>query len=203
MAKKRTQKTKMKIIKAAWDLFYTQGYDDTTVDEIIAASETSKGSFYHYFESKDALLSSLSYLFDEKYEELSGRLLSRMSSCEKLSFLNHELFKMIDESINVDLLSRLYSSQLITKASQHLLDEDRFYFQLIIQIITEGKERRELRGDRTVEELVKLYVMYERAVIYDWCLNKASYSIMEYSDKVLPDFLKMILETNVPEGIRP
>lgn len=196
MAKKRAQKTKMKIVKAAWDLFYKQGYEDTTVDEIIATSDTSKGSFYHYFESKDALLSSLSDLFDEKYEELSAKLAPRMSCCEKLSFLNHELFKMIDESINVDLLSRLYSSQLVTKASQHLLDEDRFYFQLIIQIITEGKRRHELRSDRTIEELVRLYVMYERAIIYDWCLNKGSYSIMEYSDKILPDFLKMIIRTS-------
>ena len=144
MPKKRKQKTKMKIIRAAWNLFYKYGYDDTTVDEIITASDTSKGSFYHYFESKDALLSSLSDLFDEKYEELSVNLLPDMTCCEKLSYLNHELFKMIDESINVDLLARLYSSQLITKASQHLLDEDRFYFQLIIQIISEGIEKRRI-----------------------------------------------------------
>lgn len=196
MAKKRKQKTKMKIIKAAWDLFYRQGYDDTTVDEIITASDTSKGSFYHYFESKDALLSSLSDLFDEKYEELSTKLLPEMTSCEKLSYLNHELFKMIDESINVDLLSRLYSSQLITKASQHLLDEDRFYFQLIIQIIAEGIEKGELRADRSIDELERLYVMYERALIYDWCLNKGNYSIMAYSDRILPDFLKMIVVQN-------
>lgn len=192
MPKKRKQKTKMKIIRAAWNLFYKYGYDDTTVDEIITASDTSKGSFYHYFESKDALLSSLSDLFDEKYEELSVNLLPDMTCCEKLSYLNHELFKMIDESINVDLLARLYSSQLITKASQHLLDEDRFYFQLIIQIISEGIEKGELRNDRSLEELEKLYVMYERALIYDWCLNKGNYSIMAYSDKTLPDFLKMI-----------
>lgn len=196
MAKKRKQKTKMKIIKAAWDLFYRQGYDDTTVDEIITASDTSKGSFYHYFESKDALLSSLSDLFDEKYEELSTKLLPEMTSCEKLSYLNHELFKMIDESINVDLLSRLYSSQLITKASQHLLDEDRFYFQLIIQIIAEGIEKGELRADRSIDELERLYVMYERALIYDWCLNKGNYSILAYSDRILPDFLKMIVVQN-------
>ena len=68
--KKNNKNTKGKIINAAWRLFYEQGYDDTTIEEIIDESHTSKGSFYHYFEGKDALLSSLSYLFDEKYEEL-------------------------------------------------------------------------------------------------------------------------------------
>ena len=64
--KKTSKITKSKIVTAAWKLFYEQGYDDTTVEEIIAESGTSKGSFYHYFEGKDALLGSLSYLFDEK-----------------------------------------------------------------------------------------------------------------------------------------
>ena len=70
MKKKSSRNTKSKIVSAAWQLFYQQGYDNTTIDEIVSASGTSKGSFYHYFDGKDSLLSSLSYLFDEKYEEL-------------------------------------------------------------------------------------------------------------------------------------
>ena len=41
MAKKSN--TKSKIVSAAWKLFYEQGYDDTTVDEIIKESGTSRG----------------------------------------------------------------------------------------------------------------------------------------------------------------
>ena len=65
MSKKNDRNTKGKIINAAWDLFYEQGYEYTTVEEIIEKSGTSKGSFYHYFEGKDALLGSLSYIFDD------------------------------------------------------------------------------------------------------------------------------------------
>ena len=64
--KKNSKNTKGKIINAAWKLFYDQGYDDTTIEEIICESGTSKGSFYHYFEGKDALLGSLAYIFDEE-----------------------------------------------------------------------------------------------------------------------------------------
>ena len=52
MAKKNIRNTKGRIIEAAWRLFYRQGYDDTTVEEIIEESGTSRGSFYHYFEGK-------------------------------------------------------------------------------------------------------------------------------------------------------
>ena len=39
MSKKQPRNTKGKIISAAWKLFYEQGYDDTTIDEIIAESQ--------------------------------------------------------------------------------------------------------------------------------------------------------------------
>ncbi|MFQ7739698.1 MAG: TetR/AcrR family transcriptional regulator, partial [Emergencia timonensis] len=94
MAKKNTRNTKGKIISAAWKLFYDQGYDDTTVDEIVEESGTSKGSFYHYFDGKDALLSSLSFLFDEKYEELKETLQGDDSAIDQLIYLNQELFLM-------------------------------------------------------------------------------------------------------------
>ena len=72
LMKKNARNTKGKIVSAAWKLFYQQGYDNTTIEEIVEASGTSRGSFYHYFEGKDALLSSLSYLFDDKYVELEN-----------------------------------------------------------------------------------------------------------------------------------
>ena len=45
MAKKNARNTRGKIVSAAWKLFYEQGYEDTTVEEIIDLSGTSKGSF--------------------------------------------------------------------------------------------------------------------------------------------------------------
>ena len=94
MPRKR-QSTKSRIVKAAWNLFYKKGYDKTTVEDIIAASKTSKGTFYHYFKGKEALLNSLSYLFDEKYEELAAVIDPNLSAYDKLLFLNHELFSIL------------------------------------------------------------------------------------------------------------
>ncbi len=37
------------------DVFADRGYHGTTVDDIVAASETSKGAFYHYFPSKQGV----------------------------------------------------------------------------------------------------------------------------------------------------
>lgn len=141
MAKKNNRDTKGRIIEAAWSLFYRQGYDDTTVEEIIQESGTSRGSFYHYFEGKDALLSSLSYLFDRKYEELSPTLDPQQDRFDQLMYLNRELFIMIENSISLDLLARLYSSQLVPRGEKHLLDHNRTYYKLLRQIMAQGQQR--------------------------------------------------------------
>ena len=165
MAKKAGRNTKARIVSAAWKLFYEQGYEDTTVEDIVFESETSKGSFYHYFDGKDALLGSLSVLFDEKYEELRPQLDPQADAVDTLVFLNQELFAMIDNSVSLELLARLFSSQLVTRGEKHLLDRSRTYFKLLYQIIRDGQSRGQLRTDMTANEIAKAYAMFERGLM--------------------------------------
>ncbi len=192
MSKKNEKNTRGKIINAAWDLFYEQGYEDTTVEEIIEKSGTSKGSFYHYFEGKDALLGSLSYIFDEEYLKLKDEMPESMSSFEKLLYLNGELFAVIEDRIDIDLLTRLYSTQLITKGEKHLLDNKRPYYKLLRAIVSDGQKNGEITSEMTVNEIVKLYAISERALIYDWCLSGGEYSLRSYAKRVMPMFLSEI-----------
>ena len=190
MPRKNARNTKGRIISAAWRLFYEQGYEDTTVEDIVFESETSKGSFYHYFDGKDALLGTLAYVFDEKYEELMETMDPSMTAMEKLIYLSHELFAMIDGGISMDLLARLLSTQLLAKGEKHLLDRNRTYFKLLRQIISQGQKDGQLRTDRTVNEIVKAYALWERALMYDWCLSGGEYSLVAYTDSVTPMFLQ-------------
>ena len=190
MAKKSTRNTRGKIIDAAWKLFYRQGYDDTTVEEIIEESGTSRGSFYHYFQGKDDLLSTLADVFDRKYEELSETMDPEMDRFEQLMYLNRELFTMLENSISLDLAARLYSSQLITRGDKSLMDRNRTYYRLLRQIALQGQERGELRGDVTANEIVRAYALCERALIYDWCLSAGDYSLTQYSAAMMPMFLR-------------
>ena len=160
------------------------------MEDIVFESETSKGSFYHYFDGKDALLGTLAYVFDEKYEELMETMDPSMTAMEKLIYLNHELFAMIDGGISMDLLARLLSTQLLAKGEKHLLDRNRTYFKLLRQIISQGQKDGQLRTDRTVNEIVKAYALWERALMYDWCLSGGEYSLVAYTDSVTPMFLQ-------------
>ena len=188
MPRKRIS-TKSRIVKAAWNLFYKKGYEQTTVEDIISASKTSKGTFYHYFKGKEALLNSLSDLFDEKYEELAAVIDPAMSAYDKLLYLNHELFYMIETSVDIDLLAFLYSSQLTTKGKKSLSDSKRFYFKWITEILEDGLADGEFKDTSSAKELMKIYAMFERALLYDWALFRGKYSLSEYSSRLIPHVL--------------
>ena len=190
MAKKNSRNTKGRIISAAWKLFYEQGYEGTTVEDIVFESGTSKGSFYHYFDGKDALMGTLAYVFDEKYEELIPALDPNMGALETLAYINHELYVMIEASVSIDLLTRLLSTQLLARGEKHLLDRSRVYFRLLRRIVRQGAERGELRREVSVDELVRAFAMWERAQLYAWCLCGGDYSLVSYAEKMTPLFLE-------------
>jgi len=52
----RGTETRTRIIQAAAELFHKQGVRATSPDDVIEASKTGKGQFYHYFKSKEGLV---------------------------------------------------------------------------------------------------------------------------------------------------
>lgn len=188
--KTKARNTKGKIVSAAWKLFYQQGYEDTTVEEIVEVSGTSRGSFYHYFDGKDALLTSLSYLFDEKYDELVETMDPSLSPVEKLTVMNQELFLMIENTVSVDLLSRLFAAQLTTNGQRHLLSPNRTYYKLLRQITLEGQQKGIFKDELSINDITRAYAMFERGMMYDWCISSGNYSLCQYSSMLMPKFLE-------------
>src|SRR4051812_20150065 len=56
---KRPEVRRAEILDAAFKIFLQRGYDNTSLNEVIASAGLSKGMFYHHFASKEALLSAL------------------------------------------------------------------------------------------------------------------------------------------------
>lgn len=54
-----TRKKRDVMMDVALSMFMEKGYENVSVDDIITATGTSKGTFYHYFKSKDAIIADL------------------------------------------------------------------------------------------------------------------------------------------------
>lgn len=181
--------TRSRIAKASWELFRRKGYQETTISDIIVAAGISRGTFYHYFSGKDELLSTLSYMFDDFYREKLPQIDQEMNSCDKLIALSCSCHKYIADTIPLELLARLYSSQVVTSGDKNLLDRNRFYYEAIQGIIDEGQRRGEIDAAISSYNAVHYYAICERAIIYDWCIAGGSYDLAAFTESTLKRML--------------
>ncbi|WP_347053601.1 TetR/AcrR family transcriptional regulator [Flavobacterium olei] len=52
---KKAEATRLTILLKAFELIYAKGYQTTSVDEIIATTQVTKGAFYYHFKTKDEM----------------------------------------------------------------------------------------------------------------------------------------------------
>ncbi|NBD35376.1 MAG: TetR family transcriptional regulator [Chloroflexi bacterium] len=55
------ERTRRRLLNEAERLFRTQGFDETTVEEIAEAADVAKGTFFNYFQSKNSILGAILY----------------------------------------------------------------------------------------------------------------------------------------------
>ena len=95
------------LVAAAARLFAEQGVGDTAVSDIVRAAGVAQGTFYLYFDSKDAIVCAVA-------EELIGGMVARIeevlaesgrSAVEKLEAMALALLEITDESYEIELMA--------------------------------------------------------------------------------------------------
>jgi TetR/AcrR family transcriptional repressor of nem operon len=101
--------TKAKILEASRTLLSLHGYENTTIDDIMAASGITKGAFYHYFKTKEALGQEVIVQAMQEYQSLTESLESQAAPIEKLTSLIRTLCKLNSQGdwLNCRLMLRL------------------------------------------------------------------------------------------------
>lgn len=52
---KKAESTRYTILQKAFELIYSKGYRATSIDDIIATTQVTKGAFYYHFKNKDEM----------------------------------------------------------------------------------------------------------------------------------------------------
>ncbi|MFF8834960.1 TetR family transcriptional regulator [Streptomyces sp. NPDC015130] len=67
LRERKKQRTRDALIRVALELFTTQGYERTTVDEIVDAVEVSQRTFFRYFGSKEEVAFAVQHMVEELF----------------------------------------------------------------------------------------------------------------------------------------
>ena len=82
---KKGEKRKQELLKIAYEMFLSRGYENTSVDEIIEKAQIAKGTYYYYFTSKEQMLEEVIDMMIESETEMARHVMrSDMPVPEKI-----------------------------------------------------------------------------------------------------------------------
>ena len=70
-----------------------------------------------------------------------------------------------------------------------MMSPNRTYYKLLRQVISEGKQSGVFQEAFSVNDIAKAYAMFERGLMYDWCICNGDYSLKSYAERTMPMLL--------------
>lgn len=180
----QAQKTKEKIRKTSIKLFISKGLENVSIKDIAQAANVSVGSFYNYFESKLDVLYQNYKVADEKFTRFVNDGVEGKTVKDKIK--NYMLF-YIDFVISepYEFTKLLYNNN-----NKLFLKKGRAMQTLLIPIIYEGINNKEITTNMNSEEIIEYLFMTMRGLIFHWCLHDGSFDIHERASNYLDLIIK-------------
>ncbi|MBY7142638.1 TetR/AcrR family transcriptional regulator [Virgibacillus sp. NKC19-3] len=155
----QAQQTKTKILEAAVELFFTKGYEQTTMQNIMHATKLSKGALYHHFKSKQEILE----YYTMQQQQLITNYFQELADNQNLT-ATQKLDHVIDYLIDNDDLPALTKAGWAEKVPFALLHTLRNMLNVLApylaEIIKQGVDQRAFNCHypKEIAELLMLLV---------------------------------------------
>lgn len=181
---RKGEKTKQKLLETAEELFSRFDFNNVTVDTIVEAAGVSKGTFYIYFESKDALIATLlsDYVnsVDADYKAHLDTLPSGITATDMLLSLIAKIADVLTDTIGYYRMSIVYKIQLTGSFNMDTVKGyNRKLYQIFSDVLAQGIERGEFNTKLPIDTLTKHFVMALRGISYEWCIRYPDFELKE------------------------
>ena len=186
MTSRQEQKirTQQKIIEAANTCFMRKGMAYTLITDICEEAGVSVGTFYHYFNNKNDLIISQFKKFDMGFLDVAHQLIDNPNALDSLIQFAH--FFSRDAPISDKTLTQEYLKARVSLTVEQLFPRNRPYFIILCTVIYNGQVRRQIRADRTPQELADLVMAATRGYNFDWASMNGDYDLMSRMQQDMP-----------------
>jgi TetR/AcrR family transcriptional repressor of nem operon len=157
------QDTKIALLEAGMDIMLEKGYSNTGIQEVLSSLGVPKGSFYHFFESKENFAVEIIHHYDQTY---TAELLKTLRNSQESPL---QRLKSYCETGKQNFLSRkCRKGCLIGNLSQEMSDQSEVlrrelstvmakWRDLFAQCIAEGQKLGEVTKVGSASELAEFF----------------------------------------------
>ena len=164
---------KHQILEAALRISIIKGYSKTTMDDIVNASNLSKGALYHYYKSKKDLFLSLIdhwevYTFKDFYKKTSNN----KTASDTLRFFGQNVLKTLENKkyayiAEVEFWALSNQDKEIKERSQLLYDKLLNLFEKVVEKGIKNKEFKDLNIRKTAMVILAVFQGINWFVIFN------------------------------------
>jgi AcrR family transcriptional regulator len=151
------------ILDAAQSLLYRKGYEQMTIQDVLDDTQISRGAFYHYFDSKQALLEGLIDRTGEEGMQLIRPVLTdpELNALQKLQiyFVSAMRWKTTQKAMLIPILRVWYSDDNALLRQKELAAGKKIMIPTLTDVLRQGIREGVLatpHPEQMVEVLVSL-----------------------------------------------
>ncbi|MGI8587893.1 MAG: TetR/AcrR family transcriptional regulator [Chloroflexia bacterium] len=158
LRERNKQRVIQRIQEAAFELFRTIGYEQTTMDAIAEKAETSRGTVFKYFPTKSSLwLLFMKRLYvDQVQPQVKVYLDTNPSTPHALQFLFTRIYEQVFQFPEVGReFQALQQSLLKARPAYTDINKDSGFLDMIQMILEHGQQQGDVRRDIPLEKLTR------------------------------------------------
>jgi TetR/AcrR family transcriptional repressor of nem operon len=157
---RKNEHIKEALLNVGLDTLLTKGYHGTGIKEVLDRLGVPKGSFYHYFKSKEAFAAEVIHHYAR---ELNDRLAALMAGSEKtgIAAIKHAFMLLVEEyrsgqcgCILGALASEISETSEVCRLA--ILKEVENWNSMLAVLVTQGQQNGDIRTDLSAEVLAKM-----------------------------------------------
>ena len=194
---RKGERRKHELLDIAYRMFISRGYENTSVDDIIAEAGIAKGTYYYYFESKEQTLEEVIGMMIEKETEAAGSILdSPLPVPQKIVAIIASIRPAPEEQTIEGALMQPENAVMHQKIKRRLIEKVE---PLLTKAVEEGVEQGIFSCDN-IPERVRMMLVISNEIFDNYSFTERDIDVfIDITEKILGakehslDFIRQLI----------